>query len=192
MQRRCLVPTLPNWDVSLQDAAAPFIVRWADVYDIPLDIAFALIAAESSFKPTAYRSEPQIQDASYGLAQTLYKTAKGMGYTGAPTGLYDPDVSLDYGFRYLRSMFDRFGTWEQAISAYNEGPGSAAIGNPGYVDKVVSRAAYFRSAWGVDQAPADSGGSSTVPDRENGPPWGLWVAGTALGIVAAAALARRS
>ena len=39
----------------------------------------AVIATESSFNPQALRPEPQINDASRGLMQILYGTAKMMG-----------------------------------------------------------------------------------------------------------------
>lgn len=144
---------LPNWDISLQDAAAPYIVRWATEYDIPLEIAFALVAMESGFKPTAYRYEAHIDDASYGLAQILTRTARSVGYLGEPAGLFDPDTGLRYGLKYLRQMFDRFKNWDVAISAYNEGPGSAAIGNPRYVQGVKDRAAYFARTWDMGTDP---------------------------------------
>ena len=34
----------------------------------------------------------------------------------------DPEQALPYAARYLKQLFDRFGTWEQAVAAYNWGP----------------------------------------------------------------------
>ena len=34
----------------------------------------------------------------------------------------DPTRALPYAAKYLKQLFDRFGTWEQAVAAYNWGP----------------------------------------------------------------------
>lgn len=56
---------------------------------------------ESSFNRFAFRDEPKIGDASYGLMQLLTRTAKDRGYTGDPTGLYDAETNIRYGILQL-------------------------------------------------------------------------------------------
>jgi len=34
----------------------------------------------------------------------------------------DPAQALPYAARYLKRMFNRFGSWEEALAAYNWGP----------------------------------------------------------------------
>jgi hypothetical protein len=83
-----------------------------------------LVQQESGFDPRAYRSEPQIMDASYGLVQILYGTARGIGYTGSPEGLYDVDTNLLYGMKYFRFCLDAHeGHPMWALAAYNAGIG---------------------------------------------------------------------
>ena len=38
----------------------------------------------------------------------------------------DPDASIAYAGEYLRQLFNRFGSWEKALAAYNWGPGNVA------------------------------------------------------------------
>jgi len=103
-----------TYDAAVQQASAEFGVR------VPL--IKGVIGRESAFVPNARRGEPQIGDASYGLMQLLYSTAKGLGYTGTPEGLYDPAVNIHYGTQLLAQNLSRAGGDEaSAISAYNGG-----------------------------------------------------------------------
>lgn len=86
---------------------------------------------ESSFNSRAYRYEKHLDDASYGLMQVLYSTARWlhdqMGYSrvGLPneTALYDPYVSMYYGAAYLDWLIKAYGgTEEEVIRRYNGGP----------------------------------------------------------------------
>jgi hypothetical protein len=112
----------------------------------------AVIAAESSFDPRAFRNEPQIKDASRGLMQTLYATARDMGYTGAPDGLFDPATSIEYGTRYLKRQLLRYsGDTARAVAAYNSGTAyvrNGAFVNQPYVDRVMRFYASFRGGPG--------------------------------------------
>ena len=102
------------YDAAIQAASAEFGVR------VPL--IKGVIGRESAFVPTAKRGEPQIGDASYGLMQLLYSTAKALGYTGTPEGLLDPATNIHYGTMLLSQNLSRTGGDEaSAISAYNGG-----------------------------------------------------------------------
>jgi soluble lytic murein transglycosylase-like protein len=37
---------------------------------------------------------------------------------------HDPAQNLEGGARYLRQMYDKFGSWRLALAAYNAGPGA--------------------------------------------------------------------
>jgi soluble lytic murein transglycosylase-like protein len=88
----------------------------------------ALIAKESGFQPDRVRGEPQIGDASVGLMQVLYSTAKGLGYpgpVGSPqglTGLFAPGTNIYLGTKYLHQLLSKTGgDLDAAWSAYNGG-----------------------------------------------------------------------
>ncbi|TAN55364.1 MAG: lytic transglycosylase domain-containing protein [Magnetospirillum sp.] len=120
---------------------------WFDPADV-----LAVIQIESSFQPTAYRAEPQIGDASYGLMQVLYSTASDRGYGGDPAGLFDPEVNIRIGmaqllwsWQFLSSRMRAAPSKEQWIGSYNAGVGNALKGYVpwGYVAKWTAA----RLAW---------------------------------------------
>jgi soluble lytic murein transglycosylase-like protein len=90
-----------------------------------------VIASESAFDPRALRGEPQLGDASVGLMQLLYSTAKGLGYPGTKpidadrehlTGLYSPRMNIMLGATRLSQLVQwAGGDIKRAISAYNGG-----------------------------------------------------------------------
>lgn len=88
----------------------------------------ALIAKESGFNPASVRGEPQLGDASVGLMQVLYSTARGLGYPGPVgeaatlTGLFAPGANIYVGTKYLHQLLSRTGgDLDAAFSAYNGG-----------------------------------------------------------------------
>lgn len=139
--------------------------------NVPMYIVKAVIAAESEFAERAFRSEPKINDASRGLMQVLLSTARSLGYTGNPDGLFAPGTNIFYGTKLLSQNFTRAGNWPDAVSAYNGGfrpelgfgspmrrsgvrcmDHTVPVGdycNQKYVDKVLKYAAYFASKEGI-------------------------------------------
>src|SRR5450759_1018041 len=97
----------------------------ANAWGVPQALIKAVIERESSFDPNAFKSEPQIGDASRGLMQLLYATAQALGFTGDPSELFDPTTNIHLGTRYLRDLIGtaaRYGYGvDSAISAYNGG-----------------------------------------------------------------------
>ena len=67
----------------------------ADDYDLDPNLIFATIMVESGGNTYAIRQEPRIHDASYGLGQLLYGTARGLGYRGRPEGLHRRELPYE-------------------------------------------------------------------------------------------------
>lgn len=140
----------------------------------------AHMAAESNFDPRAYRAEPGIGDASFGLMQLLWRTARALGYTAAAptdtdkanlTGLYDPATNIQLGAQLIAQNLALAGGdeyLETAIAAYNEGIGNAkadqAAGrpwrttDPNYVRNVRAYMAQYASDFSGGQATATGDG----------------------------------
>lgn len=98
------------------------IQNYASQYGVDPSYIAAVIQTESSGNPDSYRFEPKLNDASFGLMQVLSQTAKNLGYTGTPDGLYDPDTNIMYGTKLIAQLQSRFGADPAAIySAYNSG-----------------------------------------------------------------------
>ena len=118
------------------------VLRESLLQNVPSGLIRAIISAESSWNAKAFRPEPQIGDASYGLMQILLGTARQLGYKGTAEKLFEPSINIRLGARYLKSRMLLYSTYEEAIAAYNAGqPRRAADGrfiNQAYVDKVMS------------------------------------------------------
>jgi soluble lytic murein transglycosylase-like protein len=102
-----------------------WIAAAASSYNIPFALLKGIMAVESNFVQRAYRSEPSVNDASYGLMQVLLSTARAVGYTGTADGLYDPLTNISVGASFLSDLLRTaaeagWGT-DSAVSAYNAG-----------------------------------------------------------------------
>jgi len=98
------------------------INKYASVNSIDPALLKAIISIESAFYEKSYRYEPHRNDASYGLTQLLYQTAKSLGYTGKPTDLYNPENSIKYGAKFLSYLNKQYsGNLGDIFASYNMG-----------------------------------------------------------------------
>lgn len=75
------------------------IVKYAAVYDVPVDLVRSVVKRESNFNPSAFNH------GHWGLMQIKHATARGMGYTGDARGLLDAETNLKYSVKYLRGAY---------------------------------------------------------------------------------------
>ena len=106
-----------------EDAYDGIIRPMAAQQHVPVALVKAVIAHESRFVPTAIRGEPQLNDASRGLMQLLFATARDeLGFNGEADALFNPGINIPLGIRYLAKQLLRAGgDWAGAVSAYNGG-----------------------------------------------------------------------
>jgi soluble lytic murein transglycosylase-like protein len=99
-----------------------FIEDAGNRWGVPDSWIRAVIDVESSWNPGAYRAEPRIGDASYGLMQLLSRTARALGFTGNNQELFDPATNIDLGTKLLGQLRDNYGDdFRRVYSAYNSG-----------------------------------------------------------------------
>jgi len=83
-------------------------------HGVPEEMFLRLVQQESGWNPGAVSTK-----GATGLAQLMPGTAEKLGVDAT-----DPAQNLDGGARYLRQMYDKFGSWRLALAAYNAGPGA--------------------------------------------------------------------
>lgn len=103
---------IPVWGGNYRGAYLDAAKAAAAEYDIPEDLFLRLVQRESGWNPGAVSHK-----GATGLAQLMPGTAELMG-----VDINDPEDNLRGGARYLRMMYDRFGSWRLALAAYNAGP----------------------------------------------------------------------
>jgi soluble lytic murein transglycosylase-like protein len=103
---------IPVWGGNYRGAYLDAAKAAAAEYGIPEDLFLRLIQRESGWNPGAVSHK-----GATGLAQLMPGTADLMG-----VDINDPEDNLRGGARYLRMMYDRFGSWRLALAAYNAGP----------------------------------------------------------------------
>ncbi len=103
---------------------------------VPVDLFLRLVQQESAWNPKALSNKGAI-----GLAQLMPFTARKLGVNA-----HDPYQNLEGGARYLKQMYQKFGSWRLALAAYNAGPG--AVEKHKGVPPYRETRNYVRKIWG--------------------------------------------
>ena len=112
--------TVSSW--KLPAAAAPYaetIARAESDNGLPAGLLGRLLQQESGFRQDIIDGRTRSSAGAIGIAQFTPDTAKGAGVDPL-----DPVSAINGAGRYLRQLFDQFGSWPQALAAYNWGPGN--------------------------------------------------------------------
>ncbi len=124
----------PNVGTRKSKTLAKLFIEKGEKYDLDPKVLMAVAQGESTFytnatNPYGYK----------GLMQTSDSLARSYGYS--PSSLYKPEVSIEVGARYLKSMKKTYKTYKKALSAYAYGPGSVNAGkfSYSYANRVLNR-----------------------------------------------------
>lgn len=102
------------------------VEKYAKALNLDPYLIAALIRQESEFDPKIVSHAN-----AYGLTQLLPSTAREIArklqLPFQTDHLFRPDLNVQIGATFLKSLFDRLGgKWEQTLAAYNAGPGRVA------------------------------------------------------------------
>ncbi len=101
------------------------IDRSARAAGVPVSLAHAVVHVESNYNPRVQGAAGEI-----GLMQIKPATARGMGFSGPASALYDPATNLRWGMAYLAGAHDLAGGDVcGTILRYNAGHGARRM-NP--------------------------------------------------------------
>jgi soluble lytic murein transglycosylase-like protein len=75
------------------------IEKYAALYEVPVELVRHVVNRESTFNPKAYNH------GHWGLMQIKHQTARGMGYQGPASGLFDAETNLKFAVKYLRGAW---------------------------------------------------------------------------------------
>lgn len=75
------------------------VARQAAANGVPFALAHAVIMVESRYNPRVSNG------GALGLMQIKPATARGVGFEGPSSGLYDPETNIRFGMRYLASAY---------------------------------------------------------------------------------------
>lgn len=100
-----------------------YVTRYAEKYDVPANLIYAVIDTESGFRADAISSVGAV-----GLMQLMpvtfeWLTEYQLRENLPARNISDPETNVRYGVYYLRWLYDRYGHWEEACAAYNAGHG---------------------------------------------------------------------
>lgn len=113
-------------------------------YNVPPDLALAVMQAESNFNPSAVSPKGAI-----GVMQMMPSTAASFGVEDAED-LYEPEVNIPTGLQYLSNLLSRYGGDEKkALAAYNAGP--AAVERHGGVPPFPETQTYIKKVFEIRQ-----------------------------------------
>lgn len=92
------------------------IEQTARAYNIPVAHVHRVVRRESNYNPRASAG------GALGLMQIKHATARGVGYRGGASGLFDPATNLKYGIAYFAGAYKLAnGDYDQAYRYYNRG-----------------------------------------------------------------------
>ncbi len=113
----------PQLEINLYPTSfSEFVEKYADEYALPPELVYAVIRTESSFDKDAVSNRGakglmQLMDDTYEWIATM------CGEPHMPECIFDPEYNIKRGSWLLAHLYKMFGSWREALAAYNAGIG---------------------------------------------------------------------
>ena len=134
---------------------------------VPPALALGVARVESNFDPDALSTA-----GARGIMQIMPQTARGV-FRVHPDRLWDPQLNIRLGIRYLAKLYNRYGSWEAALSHYNGGSLKKRHGvyvphgyTRKYVANVIKHSIQYERDWTHDHLQAGQQQLATMLDGE--------------------------
>jgi hypothetical protein len=151
-----IVKILKKYGAYIKEAAAARDVPWQYIVGIIWKESTGINRTTGTFEPGHVKNFPEGTDkkyiSSYGLMQVSWLTAGAeQRLVSTPEKLVDPKTNISIGAKLLRQKYERYGSWENGIMAYNGTPNTTVTKNyllavSGAIDDIndlVSRGAIY-------------------------------------------------
>ena len=136
----CLVLTCNVFAANTEEVKQNIITQ-AKSMGVEPAVVLSIAKTESGFNQSAKSASGHI-----GVFQLSHSTAKHMGLNP-----YDLNDNIKGGITYYKNMFEKFGSMELAIAAYNSGPEAIKRNNntipkhsQKFVDKIMADYKYYK------------------------------------------------
>ena len=97
------------------------IKKYSSENDLDFYLVKAIIKVESNFNPDAISKVN-----AKGLMQLLPSTYIWISNNETDDDIFDPDINIHYGCKYLKYLFSKFKEIETVLAAYNAGEGNVS------------------------------------------------------------------
>lgn len=132
---------------------ADLIGRASQSSGVPASIISGVMQQESGGNASRIGAAGEI-----GLMQVMPSTAAQPGYGVSSFNAYTPESNVMGASAYLAGLYNHYGSWDSALSAYNAGSPTSAKG-ASYASSVLAKA----QGYGYTATPA-APGVTTLPD----------------------------
>lgn len=100
-----------------------YVIKYSQEYGVEEELIYAIIKAESNFKPDAVSNKN-----AQGLMQLMYATAEEVAQKNGielnEENILEPEINIKIGTKYISELLEKHECMEVALAAYNAGSGN--------------------------------------------------------------------